>query len=354
MVDSMIQSDTYEELTRLISSLLDGSISSHDHGRLSRMLENSSQNREIYLEYIRMESLLHWESANLVDIGNQVAPTKSRALIYFPAWVGAVAAILLAFFGVIWFVNDVNQPSIASLEQNILPNESSMKTHVEDIEGVKSQKILLGKPDVEPRGYVNVAIASLNGKNLPSNEGLIEYFDQIKRWNRLPALLKPTEKGILPASGTSMIGLGKMALDVDSQRAELEETVQVLDVRNMINKTSGEKAKIFAAVKVNQSFGNSHEGAEFGITLKAIRANTGEEEQELSNTQSKIPADLDPSTWDELNSEMDQPNDTQFIVVSLSARKSGPDSLLANASNYYADDLELYLSFDQNNLIGPI
>jgi len=107
-------------------------------------------------------------------------------------------------------------------------------------------------------------------------------------------------------------------------------------------------------VKVNQSFGNSHEGAEFGITLKAIRANTGEEEQELSNTQSKIPADLDPSTWDELNSEMELPNDTQFIVVSLSARKSGPDSLLANACNYYADDLELYLSFDQNNLIGPI
>ena len=35
---------------------------------------------------------------------------------------------------------------------------------------------------------------------------------------------------------------------------------------------------------------------------------------------------------------MELPNDTGF-VVSLSARKTGPDSLLANASNYYADDL---------------
>jgi hypothetical protein len=164
----------------------------------------------------------------------------------------------------------------------------------------------------------------------------------------------PTEKGILPASGTSMIGLGKMAVDVDSRKAELEETVQVLDVRNLINKTAGEKAKIFAALKVNQSFGNSHEGAEFGITLKAIRANANQAQEELTLTQSKVPVDLDPSTWDELSSEMELPNDTQFVVVSLSARKTGPDSLLANASNYYADDLELYLSIDQDHLIGPI
>ena len=161
-------------------------------------------------------------------------------------------------------------------------------------QGWNYQRILSEKPTVESREYVNVAIASLNGKDLPANEGLIEYFDQIKRWNRLPALLLPTEKGILPASGTSMIGLGKMAVDVDSQKAELEETVQVLDVRNLINKTL-EKRQKYSALKVNQSFGISHEGAELGITSKqSERMYTTQEE--LSSTQSKVPADLDPST----------------------------------------------------------
>jgi hypothetical protein len=350
----MNKSDPNEELTRLISNLLDGSISLDEHSKLSNMLEDSPHNRQIYLEYVRMESLLHWESTNSQDIESKQPLSKSRTLFHFPIWAGAIAATLLAFFGVLWFADDVNHSSIASFEKNIQLNALSVKAFPEDFENRNSLKVLSEKPIVETRDYINVAIASLNGKDLPANEGLIEYFDQIKRWNRLPALLLPTEKGILPASGTSMIGLGKMAVDVDSQMAELEETVQVLDVRNMINKTSGEKAKIFAALKVNQSFGNSHEGAEFGITLKAIRANANQAQEELTFTQSKVPADLDPSTWDELNSEMELPNDTQFVVVSLSARKTGPDSLLANASNYYADELELYLSFDRDHLIGPI
>ena len=350
----MNKSDSNEELTRLISSLLDGSISLEEHSKLSSMLEDSPQNRQIYLDYVRMESLLHWESTTSQEIESKQPLSKSRTLLYFPIWAGAIAATLLAFFGVLWFADDVNHSSIASIDKNVQPNALSMKAVSEDFKEGNTQKILSEKQIIEPREYINVAIASLNGKDLPSNEGLIEYFDQIKRWNRLPALLVPTEKGILPASGTSMIGLGKMAVDVDSQKAELEETVQVLDVRNLINPTSGEKAKIFAALKVNQSFGNSHEGAEFGITLKAIRANANQAQEELTLTQSKVPADLDPSTWDELNSEMELPKDTQFVVVSLNARKTGPDSLLANTSNYYADDLELYLSFDRDHLIGPI
>jgi len=350
----MNKSDPNEKLTRLISSLLDGSISLEEHSQLSSMLEDSPHNRQIYLDYIRIESLLHWESTNSQKVESNPPLSKSQTLFYFPIWAGAIAATLLAFFGVLWFADDVNHSSIASLDKNVQPNALSMNSRSEDPNDGNSQKILSEKPIIEPREYINVAIASLNGKDLPTNEGLIEYFDQIKRWNRLPALYIPTEKGILPASGTSMIGLGKMLVDVDSQKAELVETVQVLDVRNMINNSSGEKAKIFAALKVNQSFGNSHEGAEFGITLKAIRANANQAQEELTLTRSKVPSDLDPSTWDELNSEMELPNDTQFVVVSLSAKKTGPDSLLANASNYYADDLELYLSFDRDHLIGPI
>ena len=43
-----------------------------------------------------------------------------------------------------------------------------------------------------------------------------------------------------------------------------------------------------------------------------------------------------------------------YIVVSLSAKKYGPDSLLANTSSYYSDDLELSLLLGDQSVIGPI
>ena len=195
-----------------------------------------------------MESLLHWESTNSQDVESKL-PFKTADSSLFSSGRGQLCHVWLSF-GVLWFADDVNHSSVASFE-NIQPKALSMKASSEDFKMELSKNYLSEKPTVESREYVNVAIASLNGKDLPANEGLIEYFRQIKRWNRLPALLLPTEKGILPASGTSMIGLGKMAVDVDSQKAELEETVQHW-MSEPINKTAGEKAKIFAVFAVNQ------------------------------------------------------------------------------------------------------
>lgn len=347
-----------EELERLISSLLDGSISVDDHSRLSSLLQNSPENREIYLEYIRLESLLHWETAQSEPIEFATPKPKLLPVIPFPVWAGAVAAMFLAFFGIIWLGTDQKTSLTAYIDHIIQPDGSSYASEVERKAPMPTETIPhknVGEAmSLDRSSYVNVAIASLHSGNQPADEGVIEYFDHLKRWNRLPSLLKPAEKGVLPASGSSMIGLEKMAVNVDSQTAEVEETVQVLDVRMAMENTSGEKARIFAALKVNQSFGNTQEGAEFGITLKAIRSDSSTVEHELSKTESKTSADLDPSTWSELSTEMVLPLDTQYVVVSLSASKQGPDSILANTSSYYADDLELYLSFDNDRVIGPI
>ena len=62
------------------------------------------------------------------------------------------------------------------------------------------------------------------------NSGVTEYFGSLRRWNRVHALLTPAESGILPASGSTMIGFEKMMVDVETQKAEIEETIQVLDV----------------------------------------------------------------------------------------------------------------------------
>ena len=78
----MNKSDSNEELTRLISSLLDGSISLEELNKLSSILEDSPQNGQIYLDYVRMESLLHWESTNSQEIESKQPLLKSRTLLY--------------------------------------------------------------------------------------------------------------------------------------------------------------------------------------------------------------------------------------------------------------------------------
>ena len=115
----------------------------------------------------------------------------------------------------------------------------------------------------------------------------------------------------------------KMLVDVESQKAEIEETIQVLDVREAIKGVSGDSARIFAAVKFNQSFGESQEGAEFGITLQAFKKDADSSSHELVRSDEKLSSDRDPSTWDQVSSEMIIPTDAQFVVVSLTARKFG-------------------------------
>jgi hypothetical protein len=107
-------------------------------------------------------------------------------------------------------------------------------------------------------------------------------------------------------------------------------------------------------VKFNQSFGESQEGAEFGITLQAFKKEGDSIPRELLRSEQLLTSDRDPSTWDDLSSELVIPHDAEFLVVSLSARKHGPDSVLANTSSYYADDLQLYLAFDEQTTVGPI
>ena len=56
-----------EELSRLTSQMLDGVICEEDHKRLSALLSESVINRKEYLELIRIESLLHWESEDITS-----------------------------------------------------------------------------------------------------------------------------------------------------------------------------------------------------------------------------------------------------------------------------------------------
>ena len=146
-----------------------------------------------------------------------------------------------------------------------------------------------------------------------------------------------------------------MTVDVESQTAESSEMVQVVDVRKVLRLNPGEKASVSASVKFNQSFGDTQEGAEFGLTLHAFgSAEPGEAKKPLLRVEKSLMGDRDPRSWSQFTSEFDLPNGAEFVVVSLSAKKMGPDSLLANTSNYYCDDVVFSLTLGEKTTFGPI
>ena len=354
-----------DEILRLSSKLLDGVISDEEHLRLNDLLTNSRSNRQLYLEVVRMESLLHWEPSCMdLPEPKEIPPN----LFPFPliTCLGTIAATIVAMVGVWWaFLPSLNnKPQLA--ESKALPFSDQLYEPA----GFDNALEFLNPPAVvspiNPKAFNTLnarksvhdqalkAIEVLRSDDRSAEGGVFEFHGLVKRWNRTPIFSMPSEKGVLPSSGSVMFGFDKMLINVESQIAHVEETVQVLDVREALKNTNGAKARIFAAVKFNQSFGETQEGAEFGLTFQAFKDEGGSSNQALARVEKNLPSDRDPSTWNEISSEFEIPADAEYIVVSLSAKKYGPDSLLANTSSYYSDDLELSLLFGDQSVIGPI
>ena len=91
-----------DELGRLISLLLDGDIGENEHKKLSDLLKESPTNRKEYLEYIRLESLLHWESEALATVATPKEAENVPILYRFPFWIGSAAALFLAISAIWW------------------------------------------------------------------------------------------------------------------------------------------------------------------------------------------------------------------------------------------------------------
>ena len=354
-----------DELLLLSSKLLDGVITDDEHLRLNDLLTNSRSNRLRYLEVVRMESLLHWEPGCIDLPEPEEIPSN---LIPFPlfTWVGTIAATVVAMVGVWWAFSPNLDSNSQVAESKVLPLSNQLDEPAGFANALKS----FNPPAVDSSFNAQIfnglnvrqsaqdqaqkAIEVLQSDDRSAEGGVFEFLGLVKRWNRTPIFSIPSEKGVLPSSGSAMFGFDKMSINVESQIAHVEETVQVLDVREALKNTNGAKARILAAVKFNQSFGETQEGAEFGLTLQAFKDEGGSNNQALARVEKNLPSDRDPSTWNEISSEFEIPADAEYIVVSLSAKKYGPDSLLANTSSYYSDDLELSLLFGDQFVIGPI
>ena len=147
-----------------------------------------------------------------------------------------------------------------------------------------------------------------------------------------------------------MMDLSNMAIDVDSQTASVHETLQVLDVRKL---PSGSNAKVDAQIYLNSALSQS-DPTEFELSVHALQGEQAADKNTVAVSSVSITADTDQNSWEKLGSNLDLPEGTDFLVVAISARRQGPQSLLPNSAASYADSLRVNLTFDSGKTIGPL
>jgi len=355
-----------DEIILLASKVLDEIITVEEFDRLEVLLNASSNNRKVYLDLMQLESLIHWEQEGITE---EIKENNNKIIPFpFLPWVSSMAAVLVALLAGWWnFSHPSSFPPSAELAFN--PTFASKDTVHLEVSGpglptgtLVADSISSRSPDMlssyTPEGgplYMEEVISGiemLKSRAASSEFGQIEKVGPVHRLSRIARLSIPTEHGVLPASGSEMVAMRPLSVDVEAQTASTMEMIQILDLREIATNMATGEVYLNVEAQFNQSFSALQEGAEFALAFHALKGEGRSEEDGLGYWESTLQCDIDPKTWEPLISGVNLPSGTEFVVVSVNVRKSGPEALLANASRYYSDDITVYLN--AGNPSGPV
>tara|TARA_B100001093_G_C26735971_1_gene974466 strand:+ start:237 stop:1304 length:1068 start_codon:yes stop_codon:yes gene_type:complete len=349
----------HERLDLLTSKVLDQLASSSDVGELEALIQSDVGLRKRYSSLILQESLLHWETGQAVDYLDK-EETENK-VVYFPAFTSVAAALVAMFCG--WLFSNNQETGKQELSQIEVLNsgieDSKGLTNIENLARFSSSisskvPMVLDLPLIQdPRTLSTTkhAIEMLEENVRFDSNALVSYHDQVRSWNRSDHLSVPAENGVLPYQGNAMIKLPEMLVNVDLQTAKVQETLQVLDIRE-ISKTTG--SKLDAEIFLNKGASATHDSTEFELSVHALEGGQGMNKMSTGSTSNALVADSDQSSWERLSSEFIVPQGTDFLVVSLTARMEGPHALLPNNQSNYADLLSINLTMSDGKTVGPL
>ena len=357
------------EVDLLTSKLLDDNFTEEELYRLTNLLRESKSARTRYSELTIQDSLLHWESVDYVETANEWNDRSS--IITFPV-ISSIAAAIIALFGVWWFhTTDVN-PSLDAQEVAL----NAFETIPEKSNFSENTTFPISTTDQ------TYPVDSLTALNIPFNSqlarssiardnaaygieilrknksfgvgGVVEFNNEITSWKRTEHLSVPAENGILPIEGEDMIKFSSMNVDVHSQVAEISETLQILDVREVSQEDNDLTTYLQTSLFFNKGVGLAGDSTEFALSFHAIASDANNENTSIGYQDYLLESDVNPSTWEELKKDFVLPSGTEFVIVSMSAKKEGPSALLPDNGGHYADGLTINLLIDRKNTIGPL
>ena len=359
----MHSTEDQKQILKLASQVLDETIDREDFTKLEKLLSTSRENRNYYLEVIRLEALLHWEQEAVEE---EITFEKPK-IIPFPFYTAALsaAAVFVALMAGWWAFSNFESGTTASIPIEIAHHISPELGELQlgnqmpsgKLASADLERLHLPSPEYTPMPEKVLIKEFRKGVELLEREeyshqyGSLDIVGPVRRLSRIGQLSRPTERGVLPAVGNDMIALSELQIDVDSQSAELMEMIQILDLRDIATNIATGEVQLNAEAMVNQSYGACQEGAEFAVSFHAFRGRELSHKDEIVSWESSLKCDIDPKTWESLISSVQLPMGTEFVVVSINVRKSGNDAFVANTSRYYSDDFRLSLQEGEKLLV---
>lgn len=357
-----------KQVELLTIKILDELHSDDDVVQLSALLRDSKEARARYSELTLQDSLLHWEIASTeVEFADEL---QRNSIINLPI-IYSLAASVVALFGVWWIHSEVEDRGNSEANSYISQNSNDTSFLQETSSGKSVNDIDKQKVFDLPINFSNFSsnplwaysarahYDALYGiKVLKENKnfgdgGIVEFKGNLASWKRAEHLSVPAENGIFPKIGKQMIKLSSMDVDVNANNAEVTETIQVLDVRSLRSDFKNLSAKLQTSIFFNKGVNFAESTSEFSLSLLAIASNENQA-QAIGHEANSIDSDLNPSTWEKINTDFTIPVGTEFVVVSVSARKQGSNSLLPDIGGHYADGLSVNLLIDGKNSVGPL
>lgn len=364
----------------MVSQLFDESLSPADKEILENVIRENPEARRRYADLVTLESMLHWEFAG---VESDVNTLRDTIMVDFSAWWRPAMALAACFVATLigWWVIDTGVPVVDTEHEIVslpLSHSSVITETIKSPEGrqssldmgnlvvtnepntivfgSESSKVLISS--IKPSSTVNLARqdrealldAAYGLEILESGQGFgeggyVEVKENVSAWRTEDALRVGAEFGVQPYQGGNMLRFSRMEVDVFGKKAEVSELVSVLDVRSLGANLLNGKAVVKSSVCFNQGVGIADGSTSFALGLHAINRE-GRVSVAIAKKETSVTSDVNPETWERVESEIELPEGTHFVVVSLSAHKEGSQALLPDLSGHYADGLEIAMVVD--------
>ena len=345
------QHNSFKEVDILTSKVFDGDFTENDFQKLTSLLENSKEARNRYIQLTLQESLLHWETASIEDKQNPLELARMLAFSWFLSVAAAVVALLECGGSHTNSVKDfsgstqVVEQGVSFAEQRVLypapqsPQSQFKLIRSSNIENLPYNTSLGTSKSASADAIYGIEI--LKSKKTFGEGGIVFFGNRVSHWSRAEHISVPMENGVVPKTGDQMMKFSPLIVDVDSKTAKVSETVKVLDVSELPSSKDGLSPQIQTTLLFNQGYNMKSDSTEFSLSFHAVLSNEQSQNLSIGHKSVSLESDINPTTWEEISEDFELPAGTDYVIVSMTARKTGPGAFAPDISGHYADGLSI-------------
>jgi hypothetical protein len=324
---------TTHHFDKLVSKALDSTITEVEGDHLKAILKEHPSLQKRYCKAILIESLLHWENV-------EESSSLDTKIITFPFWTYglSVAAVIVCLLSA-WLLYDFNSQVGTHKADVLTANLSEKKSSLISKPSINSRKFLPSESSSTSK-IISKASECINDSLLPNasnSKSTLLFQDGLALMSIESKLSTSATSGIMPLSDGEMMKLGAMEINPVSRAAETVETLRVYDMTS----TDQHFKSVDAVIHINQSFTEISDATEFVLSLHALSSPQEDILIQVESSSQTIFSDNDQTTWERVDTSISIPRGTDYLVVALSAKKSGPSALNAHHQEFFGDELDV-------------